>query len=128
MTDNQVLFDSNIWIGYFLQSNEKIALLVESAESKILTSILSFHEVAKILERKERSVAFIREAMRFMRENSTVVGLNEDIAVDAVVWCTKNKLSTVDSMIYQSAMVSNAIVVTADSDFDGLSKVCKVHL
>ncbi len=128
MTDNRLLFDSNIWIGYFLQSNEKIALLVESTESKSLTSILSFHEVAKILERKERSVAFIREAMRFMRENSTVVGVSEDIAVGAVNWCVKNKLSTVDSIIYQSAIASNAELVTADSDFDGLSKVYRVKL
>ncbi len=128
MTDNQILFDSNVWIGYFLQSNETIALLVESAESKIFTSILSFHEVAKILDRKERSPAFIREAMRYMRENSSIVELKEGIAVDAINWCAKNKLSAVDGMIYQSAIVSSAILLTADSDFDGLPKVHKINL
>mgnify|MGYP001577011585 CR=1 FL=1 len=126
MTDNHLFFDSNIWLGYFLQSNEKIAPLVESPESQIFTSILSFHEVVKVIHREKRSAAFIKEVVRFMHENSTIVMVDEYIAVDAVEWCLKNKLSAVDSMIYQSARKSNCSLITTDSDFDGLEKVWKV--
>ncbi len=61
-----------------------------------------------------------------MHENSTIVMVDEYIAVDAVEWCLKNKLSAVDSMIYQSARKSNCSLITTDSDFDGLEKVWKV--
>ncbi|MDP2666921.1 MAG: PIN domain-containing protein [Candidatus Diapherotrites archaeon] len=127
-TDNRLFFDSNIWLDYFLQSQEKIGQLVDSPEGKIFTSTLSFHEVAKILSRRLNNPSFVREAMRFMRENSAVVMVDEDIAVDSVTWCVKNKLSTVDSIIYQSALASDAALVTADSDFGTLPKVYKVNV
>lgn len=127
VTDNRLFFDSNIWLDYFLRNEGRIGQLVDSPEGKVFTSILSFHEVAKILGRRLQNPSFVRDAMRFMRENSTVVMVNEDIAVDSVEWCVKNKLSTVDSIIYQSAMVSDAALITADSDFEGLSKVYKVN-
>lgn len=126
--ENRLFFDSNIWLGYFLQHEEKLGRLVDSPEGKIFTSVLCFHEVAKVLMHGNKNTAFVKEVIRFMRENSVMVELNEEIAVNAVEWRLKNNLHAIDSILYQSALVSSALFITADNDFHGLpnAQVVKV--
>ena len=126
MTKNNVFLDSNIWLGYFLESSPGLSQLIESPHTVIFSSILSFHEVAKVLSHKQKSQAFVKEVLRYMRENTTVLSLNEDLVVDAVNWRLKNKLHAIDSILYQSALNSDALFITADSDFDGMPNVEKV--
>lgn len=128
MTENKLFFDSNIWLDYFLEKNIKLGQMVDSPQGKVFTSILSFHEVAKVLLHRGKNPAFVKDVLRFMRENSTVVQVNEDIVVDAVQWRQKNDLHAIDSILYQSALVSDALFITADNDFIGLAKAYVVKV
>ncbi len=123
MSEYKLFFDSNIWLRYFLPSDDKIGTLVDSSRGRILTSILSFHEVVKRLRKLKYTEAAVNEAIRFMRESSLVVGVNDEIVIDSIEWCLANELHTVDSMLYQSARASDAVFLTFDNDFRGLPHV-----
>ncbi|MBI4043601.1 MAG: PIN domain-containing protein [Candidatus Diapherotrites archaeon] len=123
MTDYKLFLDSSIWVGYFMRAAELLGQMVDSHEGKVFTSALSFYEVPRKLHMLSRNEAFIKEAIRFMRENSTIIKVDEEIAGQSVEWAIKNKLAIADSIIYQSARSSESILITADNDFRGLSKV-----
>lgn len=106
-----------------MRGGELIGQMVDSHEGKVFTSALSFYEVPRKLHMLNRNEAFINEAIRFMYENSTVIPVDAEIAGKSVQWALKNKLATADSIIYQSAVSSDAILITTDNDFRGMPKV-----
>lgn len=120
MSEYKLFFDSNIWLRYFLPSDDKIGALVDSSRGRILTSVLSFHEVVKRLRKLKYNESAVSEAIRFMHESSMIVGVNETIVIDSTEWCLKHNLHTVDSILYQSARASDATFLTFDNDFRGL--------
>lgn len=120
MNEYCLFLDSIVWLRYFLPEDDRIGVIVDSPRGKILTSILSFHEVAKRLRKLGYNEAFVLEAIRFMRENSILIGVNEDIVLNSIEWCLKHNLHTVDSMLYQSARASDAVFITFDNDFRGV--------
>ncbi len=122
MTDYKLFLDSSIWVGYFMRTADLLGQLVDSQEGKVFTSALSFYEVPRKLHMLKRNESFIKDAVRFMHENSIVISVNEEIASQSVEWALTHKLAIVDSIIYQSALSSEAILVSGDNDFRGLPK------
>ncbi len=128
MTNTKLFIDSSIWLEYFLHTDELVGELLDSNEGRLLTSIVCFHEVSRKLIRLTSNESYIKEVLRFMRENSITVSLNEDIAVKSAEMSVKHRLASMDSIIYQSALVSNALLMTADNDFRGLPNAQVVKL
>jgi predicted nucleic acid-binding protein len=128
MTNTKLFIDSSIWLEYFLHTDELVGKLLDSNEGRLLTSVVCFHEVSRKLIRLTSNEAYIKEVIRFMRENSTIVSIDEDIAVKSAEASVKHRLASLDSVIYQSALSSNALLMTADNDFRGLpnAQVVKV--
>ena len=63
-----------------------------------------------------------------MHENSSIVPLDEDIAIKSAELSVKHRLGSMDSIIYQSALTSGALLMTADNDFRGLPNAQVVKL
>lgn len=122
MTDFKLFLDSSIWVGYFMRTADLLGQLVDSHEGKVFTSALSFYEVPRKLHMLNRNESFIKDAIRFMHENSVVISVNEEIASQSVEWALSNKLAIADSIIYQSSLSTGAILVSGDNDFRGLPK------
>lgn len=117
------LLDSSIWIAHLVEANQKATEEIES-EEKVFCSILSIFEVKKKLIRdnfytKEK----IESSIDFIKKRSTIININEEIIDVAVKFSIKNKLATVDSLIYASAVHMKAALITADKDFKGLFNV-----
>jgi predicted nucleic acid-binding protein len=122
MTDYKLFLDSSVWVGYFMRTADVLGQLVDSHEGKVFTSALSFYEVPRKLHMLKRNESFIHDAVRFMRENSVIVSVDDGIASQSVEWALSHKLAIADSIIYQSALSTGAMLVSGDNDFRGLPK------
>ncbi len=128
MTNTKLFIDSSIWLDYFLHTDELIGKMMDSHEGRLLTSIICYHEVSRRLIRLNSNEFYIKEVIRFMRENSVIIPVDEDIAVKSSEVSVKHRLASMDSIIYQSALASNALLITADNDFRGLPNTQVVKL
>ncbi|MFH1587897.1 MAG: PIN domain-containing protein [Candidatus Diapherotrites archaeon] len=117
MTDTNLFLDSSIWLGYFLENIPKTKEIIDSEENTLFTSIISIHEITKRLEKLKKTQKEINEALKFIEENSIIIGIDKKTALTAVENCRKYKLHTVDSLIYSSAAEINTTFITADTDF-----------
>jgi PIN domain nuclease of toxin-antitoxin system len=128
MIDYKLLLDSSAWLGYFLQVDKLMGEMVESHEGKLFSSAISFYEVPRKLHVLKRSEGFINEVVRFMRQNSTVISVDSQLATYSVKWAVKKKLALADSIIYQSAVSHGLLLITADNDFKGLPNAQVVNV
>lgn len=122
MTNTNLFLDSSIWLDYFLRHEMTAGQLIDHPEGKLFTSIVCFHEVVRRLIRLKKNEAYINEVTRFMRENSTVVSVNEEIAVKSAHASVNYRLASMDSIVYQSALSVEALLISGDNDFRGLPK------
>ena len=58
--------------------------------------------------------------MEFIRKKSLIVSVNEEIARKAVELSLEHSLPAIDALIYATALISKAELVTCDNDFRGL--------
>ena len=117
VTDSKLFLDSSIWLGYFLGNIPETKELIESEKTILFTSILSIHEIYKKLKALRKNEKDIKRELRFIEENSIIIGINKEIAIISAENCKKYKLHTIDSLIFSSAMEVKSMFVTADSDF-----------
>lgn len=122
VTDSKLFLDSNIWLGYFLGNMPKAKGTIDSSENILFTSIISIHEIYKRLKTLGKTEKETESAIRFIEDNSIIVNLNKEIAINAANCCDKYKLHTIDSLIYSSAMAMETNFITADSDFKELPR------
>ncbi|MDO8624468.1 MAG: PIN domain-containing protein [Candidatus Diapherotrites archaeon] len=120
MTNGKLLLDSNVWLGYFLEDSAQIKSILESNAHHLSCSVLSLHEIAKILGKNGFRQQQIINAVEFIRQNAALLDVTEQIALQAVRYCEENRLHTADSLIYATAIHENALFVTADHHFEGL--------
>ena len=117
-----LLIDSSAWLEYLTQDPDaaKFAPFIESSSPMLVPTIV-LYEVVKIL-RRERGQAesdrFISAALRHM-----VVPLDEELALAAAQVSNTTKLAMADSIIYATAQVHQAQLVTGDAAFRGLPGV-----
>lgn len=118
-TDSKTL-DSSILFAYFF--DKKFQDLIES-ETIFFISILSIFEMKKKMLEKNVPENVIKEKLKFLRERSIILQLNEKIAGKAAEISINNKVPAIDSLIYASSLENNSIFLTLDNDFRGLEKI-----
>ena len=115
--------DSSVWLAYFLAASEEIKKLIDS-NTVLFTSAISLFEIRKRLIKENLQNKKIAQACEFIKENTIIIDIDTEISEKAVAISIKDKLHTVDALIYTSAIVNNAILVTADKkDFSSLNNV-----
>jgi len=58
--------------------------------------------------------------MEFIRERCLIIPITKDIAENAVDFSLERRLSIIDSLIYTTAILNEATLITLDNDFRGL--------
>lgn len=113
------LIDSSCWISYFTEHS--IAVKVEKYVHKmdlVLIPTVVIYEVYRQLSRKipdKESIFFITQLQKGL-----VVSLDQDLALKAAELSLNHKLGMADAIIYATALLYDAKVITLDSDFRGL--------
>ena len=119
MTDSK-LVDSSVWIDYLFNGSCKE--IIDSHEM-LLLSALSLFEIKKKLIKNKIEENKIKTSMEFIRKKSLVIELNGEIAEKAAEVSIKHELPIIDSLIYTTAILHHADLITLDNDFRGLKDV-----
>jgi predicted nucleic acid-binding protein len=122
------VIDSYAWIEYFMgtEAGEKAKPIIESSEEKITPTICLAEVYAKTLKVQSQELA---EKQRvFIKEKSVIASLDEPIAVESAKVQIKMKKEIdgwglVDSIVYATALLKKAEVVTGDEHFKRLKSV-----
>lgn len=111
------LLDSSIWLDYL--HNAAYSEVIDSDEILFL-SVLSIFEIKKKLTVEKNPLQKISESVQFIKSRSIILPINEEIVEMAVEFSIQNRLPAIDSLIYATAVINDAIVITLDNDFRGL--------
>ena len=117
-----VLVDSSGWLEY-ITSDLKADLFAPYLEGErpVLVPAIVLYEVRKILlQRQPKTIAdlFVSEALR-----RTVVPVDQEIALSAAVISMQHALPMADALIYATAEINGAELVTSDAHFKSLPRV-----
>ena len=115
-----ILVDSSGWIEYFTDGPlaDEFAPYLEDLPEVVTPTIVIF-EVFRVI-RRQRSEEEAIEAVAQMQK-TTVVDLDQFIALTAADVSIEHGLAMADAIVFATAQVQNIQLVTADSDFEGLS-------
>jgi predicted nucleic acid-binding protein len=116
------LYDTSIWIEWLIGShlgksfNAKFA----NIETFLIPTLVQF-ELQKWCLREQNEA----EAERLLALTMTgvVVPLDTAIAIQAAILAKRHSLHSTDALIYATATLSNATLVTCDAHFHGLAGV-----
>ena len=122
------VIDSYAWIEYFMgtKTGEKVKPIIENTEEKITPTICLAEIYAKTLRVENGELA---EKQRiFIKEKSALAPLDEKTAVEAAMLTSKLKREIpgwglADSIVYATALIKKAEVVTGDEHFKKLKNV-----
>ena len=114
------LIDSSLWIDYAIKGAHKE--IIESEDS-ISTCSLSLFEIKKKFIKDKLSNDKINGIISFIKQQSTIIGIEEGIIEKAAETSVKNNLGSIDAMIYQTALMKEMTFITLDNDFRGLPNV-----
>lgn len=120
--ESRILLDSSAWLAYFLEESAEARDIFEKGKI-IFTSILSIFEIKRKLKRMKIFDDKISKAMSFIIHKSIVANLDLEIVDGATRISLEKKLAAIDSLIYSTSLLNNCVLVTGDSDFEGLDKV-----
>ena len=126
MTGSEVLLDSSVWLDYFLNASEGSKAYINSAAFVLYSSVISLYEVKKKLLKDKYEGEKIEKALGFMKKRAVMVDASGAICESGASDALKFKLAIADSIIYRTAIESNAQLVTMDSDFKGLDGVVMI--
>ena len=120
MTDSK-LIDSSVWIAYLCDGTYKE--MIEGEEEIVLLSVLSLYEIEKKLRKEKIENHKISRSMDFIKKKSLLIPVTKEIAEKAVSLALQHNIPAIDSLIYASALLNNATLITFDNDFRGLMQV-----
>jgi predicted nucleic acid-binding protein len=122
------VIDSYAWIEYFMGSKkgEAAKAIIENSEEKITPTICVAEVYAKTLKMESQELAEKQKA--FIKDKSALVFLDESIAVESARINVRMKKEVdgwglADSIVYATAIVKKAEVVTGDEHFKKLTNV-----
>jgi predicted nucleic acid-binding protein len=119
---NAMLVDSSGWLEYIAGDEKADAFgAVLQSEAQVLVPTIVLYEVLKVLLLKAArpdADAFLSEALR-----RKVVDLSDTIALSAASLSIDYKLPMADAIIYATARIHQAQLVTSDAHFTGLPGV-----
>lgn len=126
------VIDSYAWLEYFMGTKvgERVKEIIENSEEKITPTICLAEVYAKTLKVEDQQLAEKQKA--FIKEKSAIVFLDEMIAVEAAKVLVNNKKEIdgwgmADSIVYATAIVKKADVVTGDEHFRKLKNVLLIE-
>ena len=114
------LIDSSVWIDYLINGNHKE--LIEK-EEKLLLATISLIEIKKKLSKLKVPPKEINNKLDYIKKHSIIINLDEKIAEKASELVIEKELPIADSIVYASALINNASLLTLDNDFRGLDNV-----
>jgi len=120
LTDSE-LFDSTIWLDYLIKGSFKEK--IEKEEVFALCALSLFEIKRKLLKNKELKRKEIDEKISFIKNKSIIINIDEKIAEKASEIAEEKNLGAADALIYTTAMLNNAVLITMDNDFRGFDKV-----
>jgi predicted nucleic acid-binding protein len=122
------VIDSYAWIEYFTGSmpGEQIKSLIESSDEKITPTICLAEVYNKTLKVENQELAEKQRA--FIKEKSSLAFLDESIAVESARLNVRMKKEVdgwglADSIVYATAILKKADLVTGDEHFKKLKNV-----
>ena len=116
------LVDSCGWLEYFVDS-AKAGYYADAIEDsvRLIVPVICIMEVfKKITNEQDESSALI--AVAHMRQGK-VIPLTESIALTAAAFGIEHNLPLADSIIYAIGIMTDAVILTQDSHFEGLRGV-----
>lgn len=119
----RLFLDSSAWLSYFLAENDLSKRFIEEGNHLLMTSVLSIFEIKRKMLMKNFKEQKIDEFLDFIKSRCLVIELDEKICRNAVAISINHKLHTIDSLIYSSALLNNATLISGDNHFEGLDKV-----
>lgn len=115
------LIDSSVWIAYLIDG--KFKELIESSETFLISSLSLFEIKRVLLKNKKIPLQEIQNIISFIKEKSLIINLDEKISEKSSEISIKNNLPAIDSLIYTTALINKAQLITLDNDFRNLSGV-----
>jgi predicted nucleic acid-binding protein len=113
--------DSCGWLEYYRGGPLAETYREHVLAPDVLVPAVALYEVCKII-RRERSPEAADEVAVDMR-SSTVIELDESLALHAAELSLGHRLAMADAMVYATAMQYDAELVTSDADLAGLPGV-----
>jgi len=120
LTDSE-LFDSTIWLDYLIKGSFKEK--IEQEDIFRLSSLSLFEIKRKLLKNKQLKKKEIDEKISFVKRKSIIINIDANIAEKASEIAEEKNLGAADALIYATAILNNAILLTLDNDFRNLSNV-----
>ena len=119
MTDSKLL-DSSIWLEYLIHGKYKE--IIETQETLYISS-LSLFEIKRKLTRDKFNEIQIIKALEYVKKRTLIIRVSAEISEKAVELSLQHTLGAMDALIYASALIQQAILLTCDNDFRALKEV-----
>lgn len=116
-----VTFDTSAWIEYF--SGSDIGQLAKSyieSDEIIFTTTISLMEIKNKYQRERKSW---NDRIKFIIERSTIVEIDDELALLAADVKNEFGLHTIDAIIYAAASATKSKLLTKDGHFKDLKNV-----
>lgn len=114
------IIDSSIWIAYLFNGLHSDII---DMDEMLLLCALSIFEIKKKLLKSNIETSKITKSIEFIKKRSLIIEVNDEIAERAVDFSIEKKLPIIDSLIYATAVLNKAILITSDNDFRSLKDV-----
>ena len=116
-----VTFDSSAWIEYFSGSElGQIARSYIDTDDVVFTSTISLMEIKSKYQREKKSW---NDRIKFIIDRSTIVEIDDTLALAAADFRTESGLHSIDAVIYATATLTKSKLVTKDSHFKNMKNV-----
>ncbi len=125
MTTQNVLVDSSGWLEYLdgkAKAKPYEGIINGNAKHSLFTSPIVIYEVYKRTKIRFGEYQANKSAA-YIINNCIVLDLSKEIALEAARLAIKKNLAMVDALIYATATVNSAKLITSDRDFKGLEGV-----
>ncbi|MDP2172130.1 MAG: type II toxin-antitoxin system VapC family toxin [Rhodocyclaceae bacterium] len=116
------IVDTSGWLEYFADSPlaENYATAIENTDELLVPSIVLYEVFKKITLAYDENKAF--QAIAQLKQGQ-VLDVNEAIALYAGKISIEKQLPMADALIYATAILHNATILTQDAHFEGLPQV-----
>lgn len=116
------LVDSSGWLEYFADGKNAdfFSNTIQNSDELIVSTVNIYEVFKRILQQRDENQAF--QAIAVMQQ-SQVVDITSNIALNAAKNSIDLKLPMADSIIYTTAQINNAVLWTQDSHFENLDGV-----
>jgi predicted nucleic acid-binding protein len=116
------LVDTSAWIEWLVRSDlgRNIETKLPDRDNWVVPTIIQYELVKWLLRERDETVA---DAVLAFSMKCLVVPLTTEIAVEAIHSSRQHKLAMADAIVFTTASVIGADVLTCDKHFHGLPNV-----